>query len=168
MKLEEGRTQDYLIHSFFIGVIGLALIYLAIVNEYKGEPLFNTYQLFLAFFSGSIIFTFSILLARAKSGIEIDVKSNSIRVYKSGLGLSIGKWRKLSTTVSAELKLTYESQQLMSRGGDRSYTTRTFDLFLIDKQGKSSLLHSFTKLTIARDTLKLLNDSFGIQIRDFT
>lgn len=168
MKLEEGRTQDYLIHAFFIGLGGLALIYLSLVNEFNGEPLFNNFQILLAFFSGSVIVLFSFFLARAKSGVEIDIESQTIRVYKTFLGRTFGRWYSLFGIVSAELKLTYESQQMMSRGGERSYTTRTFDLYLINSAGQSSLFHNFTRQSIARDILKSLNDNFKIPIKDFT
>lgn len=164
--IDEGYTLDYFIPAFFIGLPGLVIIYMSTVPLDSGEPYFEPDQVVIALPVAAMLLIVAVLLMLVKSGIEISIESKRMRVYKSIFKLKVGFWINLKTINKSVLRLTNQSHELMSRGGARTYTTKTWDLFLIDNSGKAIEFHNFTNRGLTIKTLSALKRHLGIEILD--
>lgn len=168
MEIDEGYTLDFLIHAFFVGVPGLILIYIAGADQSDPYPSFSISILSALYSVGVILPIISGLLISIKSGIQISTEQKRIRVYKSIFSKKFGTWINISTVKSAKLRLTNESQHLMSRGTEKTYATKTFDLFLIGNDDSEIEFHNFSDRRLALRALSDLKNQFDIQITDNT
>lgn len=168
IEIDEGYTLDYLVHGFFTAVPALVLMYISMVDEFRTSLQMNQLQAMLGIGIGLLLILLAIVLIAIKSGIEINTEARMIRVYKSIFNKKIGSWTDLGSIKTAHLSLTHESQSLMSRGGERTYVSRTYDLSFIDDRNNESEFHQFTDKKMARRTLSILQHQCQIRVIDNT
>ncbi len=152
-KIEEGKTYEYVVHGSVLILLGFIL--------------FSVHWIFTIF-----VVILGIGMFLIKTGVEINYETKSIRKYTVFLGLKVGTWYNLNNYQAAELR--YNSQRI---GAQKVYwssyfspkprSTDTYDLLLIDKQGKPLLLNPFLKFSIGNKTLEALKKIKGLANRNF-
>ncbi len=147
IDIPEGRTNDYLVHGFFVAVAGLIL--------------FLVHWVLTVF-----MLAVAIALFRVSSGIEIDVEGRRVRVYKAIGSLRLGAWMRTITTRTVAIRYTNESQVMNSRATSTNVTVRTYDLHLIAQDGSSCLLHEFTDYAKARKCAVAMAQGWSLQLTD--
>jgi hypothetical protein len=124
----------------------------------------------LSFFGNIIVatclLTLGILLLLLRTGIQVDPTKKSVRKYYDLFSLRLGDWICITNFPKVELRPTNESQTLQYRGGQTTVETKTYDIILIDKTGFSRELNDFTNYNIATQVLKLIADTFAVEIKN--
>jgi|GEM_PF-4852790 len=152
-NLDEGRTYEYVVHGSVLVISGFVLL-----------PIHWTWTL--------LFFSVGVGLFFVKTGLAISYESNSIRKYTNFLGLKLGKWHDLSRYSAVELR--YNSQRIgdkkvywSSYFSPKPRSTDTYDLILIEEDGKSIRINPFLKLSEGTATLEALKKIKGLGIRNF-
>ena len=99
IDINEGRTNNYLVHG--IGVIALSLICL-------GLSFVISDLLLIGFF---ILFSIAIVLFSATNGLEIDVVNMRYRSYGKMITYKMGAWRTMINATSVTLKMSASNGQ---------------------------------------------------------
>jgi len=168
MNIDEGNTLDYLIPAFFILLLTPITLYIDFYQEGLFIHHLGTFGAVIVYTVLLISFTVGITLLLVKSGIQIDSEHKRIRVYKSFNKYRIGNWIDFSELNSIKLEFTNDSIHLMSRGMEKTYRTKTYDLYLETTPGKFELLHCFDKKGLATKTVSTILDLKKVPYSDNT
>ena len=150
-EISEGYTLDYLIPALFIFIIGIAGF---------------TKNIGLGIVASSVLTPLAATLVCVKSGIDIDPVKKRARVYKALGKWKDGIWVDLSKFQRVELTATRISQVMRSRGTDKTFRTRTFDMKFIGEDQEDYEFHAFTDYLKARRTLAFLAKELGLSVSD--
>ena len=131
IDIPEGRLNDYLVHGFFVAVLGAIL--------------------FLVHWSVTILMlALALALFRVGSGIEIDPGGRRVRVYKTLGRQRLGSWIPTERYDTVVIRYTNESQTMGGRGPELTVRVRTYDLHFSGPNGASWSFHEFTDYSKAR------------------
>ncbi len=139
-----GFTFEYFMHGVILIVIGLVC--------YLFNVIFAT-----------MILLVGIALLLVRSGIEIDSNFKKVRKYYEFFSLRFGTWVSVEKFQRIELRQTKESQTFVSRSGQKTFETKTYDIVLIDKTGFYIELNDFTNYNVAVETLALISKTFSME-----
>lgn len=109
---------------------------------------------------------FGILLLLLRTGIEVDTTKKKVRKYFDLFSIRFGNWIYATSLKKVELKATNESQTMNSRGGSKTYHTKSYDIILFGKFGTPIELNEFIDYNVACQTLMLISESFGLESRN--
>lgn len=118
---------------------------------------------FANFIVATSILLLGISLIVLRSGIEIDPNKKRVRRFYELLSIRFGGWIGMKNFEKVELKFTNESQTLVSRGGQRTYETKTYDIVFVDHSGFSRELNDFRNYNVAVQTLDLISKTFSLK-----
>lgn len=147
-KFSEGYSLVYLAHSVLVMAISVALG--GLVSWY-----------FLAV-GGFVI----IALLSTRTGVKLDLKTNTFSSYKAMLGQEIHKPINLAQFKTGRLIFTNESNTYESRFNVNTIRSRTFDLELYVLNGEATHIYEFQDYHAARKIVDLLHQNLGIDIFD--
>lgn len=100
------------------------------------------------------------------SGIEIDPDNNRIRKFYNFFPLRFGSWINTTYFPKVVLKRTNESQTMQSRGGQKTYETKTYDIVFIDNYGAFRELNDFKNYDNAVQMLELISKKLSLECRN--
>ncbi len=144
--IDEGYTQDFLIHG--IGVLAVGGI------------------LSLVHWSLSVVMlVLAIAFFRVRSGIEIDVDGKRARVYKAIGTFKWGAWVDTTPFERIELRYTNESQVMNSRAASTNVRVRTYDL-VFKAPTHERLFHDFTDHATARKATAIMVKGWSFAFED--
>ena len=135
--IDEGHTLDLLIPAFFVALVGgfAALLHIS----------FTVLLLGLA-----------VCMVSMRSGVEIDVQSKRIRVYKALFRWKVGRWVDLQQFEHVRLRVTSESQVMHARSITNTHRVKTYDLvFRMGKEDQFEF-HDFSTYPLAYRALAIL------------
>jgi len=147
IDIPEGRLNDFLVHGFFVMIAGGVLL--------------------LVHWSITLIaIALAVALFRFSSGIQIDPVGKRIRVYKSLGTLRFGDWRSVDGYNAITIRYTNETQQMGGRGPELTVRVRTYDLYVIGRNGDTWLFHEFTEYAKARRSAESMAGLWLMQLND--
>jgi hypothetical protein len=107
----------------------------------------------------TIILGFIVFLAI--KGVLIDYNKEKIKAYSDLLLLKLGKWEALDDYNKIVLKYLNESQTMNMASISRTYTAKSFDIYLENANGKKILLKEFIYYENAKDFLDKYADKLN-------
>ncbi|MDD2622191.1 MAG: hypothetical protein WC142_03965 [Bacteroidales bacterium] len=112
----------------------------------------------------TIIVGFIVFLAI--KGVLIDYDKEKIKAYTDLLLLKFGKWETLNDYNKIVLKFLNESQTMNMASISRTYTTKSFDIYLENENGKKILLKEFIHYENAKEFLDKYADKLNMEKSD--
>lgn len=150
MDINEGNTNNYLIHGVFLILFGFVFSF---INIIIGAP----------------FILIALILFTSTTGIIIDTKNLKFKPYSTILSHKHGNWvyiseiEKLHLELSIERAKTNQAYLMGERGTSRSMT---FDLTAVDKHGKKTLIYEFLKYSKALKAYNAIESSLNIECID--
>ena len=136
VDIKEGYSLNYLIHAFFIIVIGILLF-------------------LVHFLPAIVVITLGVMLLLIKTGVIIDLDYKKATAYSSILAYKFGtKSINLKEFNHVRLKYKNEATVMQSRGPSNVIRTKTYTILVFTESNQDALLHEFTNYALA---LKIFN-----------
>ncbi|MCH2234184.1 MAG: hypothetical protein MK078_08015 [Crocinitomicaceae bacterium] len=159
IDINEGRTNNYLIHGVGLVILSLFLLAMGLAGN----------LIFLLPALGAFIF--AVLLFGATNGVEFDIDNSRYRVYGKIGTRKTGIWKKLVNPQMAVLAIYTDnsSTEFAPAMGVAMPTQRkvtTYDLQVIDDLGEKHSIHDFLKYSVARKALKAVEEGYSIPVKD--
>ncbi len=121
---------------------------------------------FANIFVATSILVFGISLLLLRTGIEIDANKKRVRKFYELFSFRFGIWVITANYIKVELSQTNESQTMMSRGGQRTYETKTYDIVFVNKSGFRRELNDFQNYNTAIQTLQIISKALTIESKN--
>lgn len=131
--INEGNTNNYLVHGVFIILFGFGLSFIHILI---GAPLILV----------------ALILFTSTTGILIDIKNRQYKSYSSIFAYKHGDWIKINDIKEIQLALSIErakTNQAYIMGKRGTSRSMTFDLTIVKSNGKKELMYEFLKYSKA-------------------
>lgn len=148
--INEGYTNNYLVHGVFIIMLSAPLIYF--------HFLFWVPFLLLA-----------IALFASSNGLLIDFENQRYKRYGSIIGYKTGKWIPMPNIIHAAIIFSVErakTNQTMIMGERGQSKSMTYDIQLTSEFEETTLMYEFLKYTKALKTLTILEKELHIKVTD--
>ncbi|MFK8037079.1 MAG: hypothetical protein AB8B74_02220 [Crocinitomicaceae bacterium] len=148
--INEGLTNNYLVHGVFTILAGAPLIYFH----------------FLFWIPFLIV---AIALFMSSNGLLIDSENKQYKAYGNILGYKLGTWKPIENLFHATLILSIERAKtnqtyiMGERGQSRS---KTYDILLTEEFGNSILMYEFMKYKDAIKALTVIEKEFLVKTTD--
>ena len=150
IDINEGFTNNYLVHGVFTIIAGAPLIYFHILW-------------WLPFI------IVAVALFTSSNGLLIDVKNQQFKPYGNILGYKVGKWKSMKNPFHATLILSIErakTNQTMIMGERGMSRSKTYDIQLTNEFGDVTLMYEFLKYSVAINALAAIEKEFKINTTD--
>lgn len=119
---------------------------------------------------GLILVLIGVFIAFVKSGVQINLETNSYRKFDSLFGLKRGQWESLEAFSYLSILRTKEESATLSRSNRRAVTSSDlfYDICLLDENHrKKQPIKRLKEKNIALSDIKILSAQLGMAITEY-
>jgi len=115
--------------------------------------------------AGIVIIVPSLILFISIKGVIVDYENMKIKSYLNILIAKFGIWQNINSFSNIQLRKINESMGMYSRGTNTRVNTKSYDIYLYNKNNNSELLlRSYRKFDEATAMLKEYASKFNLEI----
>tara|TARA_R110002072_G_scaffold302577_2_gene486407 strand:+ start:16080 stop:16601 length:522 start_codon:yes stop_codon:yes gene_type:complete len=157
IEINEGKTNNYLIHGLVTVVTSIFIFYLSSV--------FSESLVIVAF----IVFVIAISLFIATNGLEIDIDKRMFRKFGKISVVRFGKWNKLLDIDRIELRMqSSNAQKNVMTGVVPALNSKsiTYDIVVYDTFDDEQIIYDFLDYPKAKEAFKLILEKIDAPARN--